>query len=533
MPQSPMLLPGIGAQGATPADVARAFTSGPASALVTASRSVIFAFRDTDEDWRVAAANEAEQLRVRSGPLRVGDVVVDVESPPGEAQGTARRRRRRPCRARLACAGCERADDGPPSRRRRLVPRRRGRGRARAAQTRRPRAIASITKLMTTIVALEHARPSDVVRVPGRGAAIGGSTIFLRAASSSRSPTSSRRRWSRARTTPPTALALHVGGGSSARFVALMNAKAGELGLADTHFANPHGLDEPATSRARGTRRCSSATRSGSRSSAMRSPGRRRTLPGGRDFPTTDDLLASWPPLLGGKTGHTAAAGWSRGRAARARGATVYGAVLGGDSPRRAQRGARTLLSLRARAATGAIAAIDSSRVYATAETGYGSPPSTSSRRARSSRTVRESTPLSSGSSRPASSGSPCAGGSGSAGSRSTTATASSPPRTLVAADDVSGAGPARQVGRGSHERTARTSGGSSRDRHRHRQRRARPHAHRARPPDRPPAPLERGRSRSQVAKASTWRGRSSGSTSRSSRPGSPAAAPARASWRS
>jgi orotidine-5'-phosphate decarboxylase len=62
MPQAPILLPGVGAQGATPADVARAFTSGPASALVTASRSVIFAFRDTDEDWRVAAAKEAESL---------------------------------------------------------------------------------------------------------------------------------------------------------------------------------------------------------------------------------------------------------------------------------------------------------------------------------------------------------------------------------------------------------------------------------------------------------------------------------------
>jgi orotidine-5'-phosphate decarboxylase len=62
MPQSPILLPGVGAQGATPADVARAFTSGPASALVTASRSVIFAFRDTEEDWRAAAAAEAERL---------------------------------------------------------------------------------------------------------------------------------------------------------------------------------------------------------------------------------------------------------------------------------------------------------------------------------------------------------------------------------------------------------------------------------------------------------------------------------------
>jgi orotidine-5'-phosphate decarboxylase len=62
MPQTPILLPGVGAQGATPADVARAFTSGPASALVTVSRSVIFAFRDTEEDWRVAAAGEAERL---------------------------------------------------------------------------------------------------------------------------------------------------------------------------------------------------------------------------------------------------------------------------------------------------------------------------------------------------------------------------------------------------------------------------------------------------------------------------------------
>lgn len=62
MPQTPILLPGVGAQGATPADVARAFTSGPASALVTASRSVIFAFRGTDEDWRAAAASAAERL---------------------------------------------------------------------------------------------------------------------------------------------------------------------------------------------------------------------------------------------------------------------------------------------------------------------------------------------------------------------------------------------------------------------------------------------------------------------------------------
>jgi orotidine-5'-phosphate decarboxylase len=63
MPKAVLLLPGVGAQGATPADVARAFTSGPASALVTVSRSVIYAFRVDGADWRTAAGAEAARLR--------------------------------------------------------------------------------------------------------------------------------------------------------------------------------------------------------------------------------------------------------------------------------------------------------------------------------------------------------------------------------------------------------------------------------------------------------------------------------------
>jgi orotidine-5'-phosphate decarboxylase len=63
MPQAVLLLPGIGAQGATPADVARAFTSGPASALVNASRSVIYASRESSVDWRNAAGAEAARLK--------------------------------------------------------------------------------------------------------------------------------------------------------------------------------------------------------------------------------------------------------------------------------------------------------------------------------------------------------------------------------------------------------------------------------------------------------------------------------------
>jgi orotidine-5'-phosphate decarboxylase len=63
LPRAVLLLPDVGAQGAGPADVARAFTSGPASALVTASRSVIYAYRTSDQDWRAAAGAEAARLR--------------------------------------------------------------------------------------------------------------------------------------------------------------------------------------------------------------------------------------------------------------------------------------------------------------------------------------------------------------------------------------------------------------------------------------------------------------------------------------
>jgi orotidine-5'-phosphate decarboxylase len=59
MPKTVLLLPGVGAQGGDPADLAAAFASGPASALVSASRSVIYA---QGGDWRSAAAAEAERL---------------------------------------------------------------------------------------------------------------------------------------------------------------------------------------------------------------------------------------------------------------------------------------------------------------------------------------------------------------------------------------------------------------------------------------------------------------------------------------
>ena len=60
LPRSILLLPGVGAQGARTDDLAAAFSAGPAGALVSASRSVIYAGRGAD--WQEAAAAEAARL---------------------------------------------------------------------------------------------------------------------------------------------------------------------------------------------------------------------------------------------------------------------------------------------------------------------------------------------------------------------------------------------------------------------------------------------------------------------------------------
>jgi orotidine-5'-phosphate decarboxylase len=65
MPRAVLLLPGVGAQGGRLGDLAAAFAAGPASALPSASRSVLYA--DRGDDWQEAAAAEAERL---AGDLR-------------------------------------------------------------------------------------------------------------------------------------------------------------------------------------------------------------------------------------------------------------------------------------------------------------------------------------------------------------------------------------------------------------------------------------------------------------------------------
>jgi orotidine-5'-phosphate decarboxylase len=69
MPNAPFLLPGIGAQGGSVADLAPAFAAGRAGGLVSASRSIANAHERAGTDPPEAARAEAERLRTEAWAL--------------------------------------------------------------------------------------------------------------------------------------------------------------------------------------------------------------------------------------------------------------------------------------------------------------------------------------------------------------------------------------------------------------------------------------------------------------------------------
>jgi serine-type D-Ala-D-Ala carboxypeptidase (penicillin-binding protein 5/6) len=237
----------------------------------------------------------------------------------------------------------------------------------------RPRAVASITKLMTAVVSLERAQLTDVVRVSPSAARIGESTVFLRAGEAVTVADLIRATLVPSANDAAQALALHVGRGSADRFVELMNAKARELGLSDTHFENAHGLDE--SGHVSSARDATALVRYALGVAFIRDALSRSSisLSGGRTFTTTDDLLVSWGPLVGGKTGHTRDAGWSQAAAAERAGVTVYGTVLGSESRGTRNEALRELLVF-GLSQYRRLQVIDGARSYATAKTGYGQP---------------------------------------------------------------------------------------------------------------------------------------------------------------
>jgi len=103
--------------------------------------------------------------------------------------------------------------------------------------------IASLTKIMTAIVAIENADLSDKVKVSVRAAGKEGSSIYLRAGEEMKLEDMLYGLMLRSGNDAATAIAEHVGG-SIEGFVRMMNEKAEWIGLDNTHFMNPSGLDD-------------------------------------------------------------------------------------------------------------------------------------------------------------------------------------------------------------------------------------------------------------------------------------------------
>lgn len=105
---------------------------------------------------------------------------------------------------------------------------------------------ASMTKIMTlllTFEAIDNGRVSldDTVNISKRAADMGGSQMFLEAGSNIRLEEIIKGVSIASANDGAIALAEFIGG-SVENFVDMMNKKAEDLGLSNTHFANPHGL---------------------------------------------------------------------------------------------------------------------------------------------------------------------------------------------------------------------------------------------------------------------------------------------------
>ncbi|WP_226666931.1 D-alanyl-D-alanine carboxypeptidase family protein [Metabacillus litoralis] len=103
--------------------------------------------------------------------------------------------------------------------------------------------IASITKIMTAILAIESGKLDEMVTVSDRVLKAEGSAIYLQKGEKIKLEDLVYGLMLRSGNDAAVAIAEHVGG-SLEGFVVMMNQKAEEIGMTNTVFANPHGLDD-------------------------------------------------------------------------------------------------------------------------------------------------------------------------------------------------------------------------------------------------------------------------------------------------
>ena len=191
-------------------------------------------------------------------------------------------------------------------------------------------AMASITKTMTAIVALENGNLNDVYTVSSKAASVGESSAGLVTGQQVSLYDLLQGLLIHSGNDASMAIAEGIAGSEDA-FVDMMNAKAQQMGLTNTHFENPHGLD--ADNHYSSAADISVIIRYGMHNDTFRQiVGEKSctlTLSGEpRELITTNALLATWDKCIGVKTGYTSKAGQCLSAAAQSDGVELYAVVL-------------------------------------------------------------------------------------------------------------------------------------------------------------------------------------------------------------
>lgn len=205
-------------------------------------------------------------------------------------------------------------------------------------QATQARPMASTTKIMTALVALENADPSEIVTISQNAADTGEREIDLFAGEQLPLGALIKAALIHSANDAATAIAEHVGGTVSG-FVDMMNRRAQELGLTETHFANPHGLDAP--DHYSSARDLMEMAEVAMEHRLFRDAVRSRILvfpdaPDGsiRRGQATNLMLHDYEGMAGVKTGFTSRALLTMVAAAERDGRLLYAVVLGSDGRR-------------------------------------------------------------------------------------------------------------------------------------------------------------------------------------------------------
>ncbi len=102
--------------------------------------------------------------------------------------------------------------------------------------------MASTTKIMTALVAIENADIKGEVEVPAKAVGVEGSSVCLKEGEILTLEELLYAMLLESANDAAAAIAIHVGG-SIEDFAIMMNERAAQMGLESTSFANPHGLD--------------------------------------------------------------------------------------------------------------------------------------------------------------------------------------------------------------------------------------------------------------------------------------------------